>query len=272
MLIDIVRETLESVVPSNVYNPVAGFYSSVKTAARMGINECLRLRHVAKAAPGKPVAFQFPGISHPVLVRPGGSDATTAEASLVRQYHGCLRPKFPVSLIVDAGAYGGYTSVFFANRYPDAHIIALEPDPDNFVLAQINLLPYIQQVKLLSAAIWHRPARLRVFPAQRSDSTWVAEDSGDEGYHCSGIDLISLLEESGQQRINIFKCDIEGAEESLFSKDSDAWIEKTDSILMEIHGPKERDAVYSAMRRHPFKVFTNRELHVFYRTSILPLK
>ena len=81
MLIDTVRETFERVVPSNVYGPLADLYSSMKTAARIGIDNCLRLRRVAKAAPGKPVAFQFPGIPHPVFVRPGSTDASTAEAS-----------------------------------------------------------------------------------------------------------------------------------------------------------------------------------------------
>ena len=59
--------------------------------------------------------------------------------------------------------------------------------------------------------------------------------------------------------------DIEGAEEKLFGEKPDAWIERTDSILMEIHSPRAARSVYSAMARHPFAAARYRELHVFVR-------
>jgi FkbM family methyltransferase len=268
MLIDNVRDSVQRILPSRVFGAVFGVYSSVKTAAYIGIDEFRRLRRVAKGVSEKLAEFHFPGTAHPVYVRPGGTDAGIAEATLVRQYHGCLRPKFPVSLIIDAGAYAGYTSVFFANRYPDAEIIALEPDAENYSLAKMNLSPYHQRVKLLNAAVWYKSGPIRVLPTGRSDSTRVAENIDDlEGYSCLGVDMMTLLKQSGQDRISIFKCDIEGAEEFIFNEDADLWIENTDSIFMEIHGVKAYDAVYSTMRRHPFKVFTNRELHVFFRDS-----
>lgn len=267
MLIDTVRESVEHILPRPVFEAVFGLYSSAKTAAWIGVNDCLRLRQAArgKASSGQLAEFHFPGLAHPVYVRPGGTDADIAEAALVRQYHGCLKPNFTVSLIIDAGAYAGYTSVFFANRYPNAKIIALEPDRENFSLAKRNLTPYCNRVKLLNAAVWYKSGSVRVFTAQRSDSTRVVESDGKDGYDCTGVDLMSLLKQSGEKRISIFKCDIEGAEQFIFNSDADNWIAKTDSILMEIHGQKARDAVYSAMRRHPFKVFTNRELHIFFR-------
>jgi FkbM family methyltransferase len=224
-------------------------------------------QELAKGSSEEIAQFHFPGIAHPVYVRPGSTDADIAEAALIRLYHACLRPKFPVSLIVDAAAYAGYTAVFFANKYPDAEIIALEPDAENYSLAQMNLSPYGERVKLLNAAVWYRSGPIRVLPDRRSDSTQVAETTDKKGYPCIGLNMMSLLEKSGQQRISIFKCDIEGAEEFIFSEEADVWIEQTDSILMEIHSARAYDAVYSIMRRHPFKVFTNRELHVFFRVS-----
>jgi FkbM family methyltransferase len=255
-------------LPSRVFGAVFGAYSSVKTAACIGIDDFRRLRRVSKGVPDELAEFHFPGTAHPVYLRPGGTDAGIAEAALIRQYHACLRPKFPVSLIIDAGAYAGYTSVFFANRYPGAEIVALEPDAENYSLAKMNLSPYHQRVKLFNAAVWYKSGPIRVVPAERSDSTRVAENIDDmEGYPCVGFDMMTLLKQSGQQRISIFKCDIEGAEEFIFNEDADLWIDNTDSIFMEIHGVRAYDAVYSTMRRHPFKVFTNRELHVFFRHS-----
>ena len=267
MLIDNIRNSVQRILPSRVFGAVFGVYSSVKTAACIGVKDCLRLRRVASGSSEKLAEFHFPGTAHPVYVRRGSTDADIAEAALIRQYHGCLRPKFPVSLIIDAGAYAGYTSVFFANRYPGAKIIALEPDAENYSLAQMNLSPYGERVRLLNAAVWYRSGPIRVLPDRRSDSTHVVENTDNEGYPCIGLNMMSVLEKSGQRRISIFKCDIEGAEEFLFNEEADAWIENTDSILMEIHSGKAYDAVYSIMRRHPFKVFNNRELHVFFRVS-----
>ena len=264
MLIDNVRDSVQRVLPSTVFGRVFGLYSSVKTAANIGITDCRRLRDAAKAAPSSDLAeFHFPGTAHPVYVRPGTTDADIVEAALVRQYHDCLTPTFPVSLIIDAGAYAGYTSVFFANKYPNAQIIALEPDAENYALAKTNLAPYLQ-VQLLNAAVWYRSGQIQVLSAGRFDSTSVTETSAG-GYPCIAVDLETLLKQSGHPRISIFKCDIEGAEEFLFSHDAGRWIDQTDSIMMEIHNPQAHQAVYSALRRPPFKVFTNRELHVFYR-------
>lgn len=267
MLIDNVRNSVQRILPSRVFGAVFGVYSSLKTAAHIGVKDCLRLRSVAKGSSEELAQFHFPGTVHPVYVRPGSTDAEVAEAALVRQYHACLKPKFPVSLIIDAGAYAGYTSVFFANRYPDAKIIALEPDAENYSVAQMNLSPYAERVKLLHAAVWYRSGPIRVLPERRFDSTHVGEMTDDEGFPCLGLNMMSLLEKSAQQRISIFKCDIEGAEEFIFNEEADVWIEQTDSILMEIHSARAYDAVFSIMRRHPFKVFTNRELHVFFRVS-----
>jgi FkbM family methyltransferase len=267
MLIDNVRNLVQRILPSRVFGAVFGVYSSLKTAAHIGIKDCIRLRSVAKGSSEELAQFHFPGTAHPVYVRPGSTDADIAEAALIRQYHACLRPKFPVSLIVDAGAYAGYTTVFFANRYPDTEIIALEPDTENYSLAQMNLSPYGERVKLLNAAVWYRSGPVRVLPDRRFDSTQVGETTDEEGYSCTGLNMMSLLEKSGQQRISIFKCDIEGAEEFIFNEEANVWIEQTDSILMEIHSARAHEAVYSVMQRHPFKVFTNRELHVFFRAS-----
>jgi hypothetical protein len=83
-----------------------------------------------------------------------------------------------------------------------------------------------------------------------------------------GIDPFTLMQDAGWQRISIFKCDIEGGEEALFSQAPDAWIERTDAILMEIHSRSAQQAVYGAMARHPFAASRYRELHVFVRRSV----
>ena len=64
MLIDAVRESVEHILPRPVFEAVFGLYSSAKTAAYIGINDCFRLREAAKgkASSGRLAEFNFPGL------------------------------------------------------------------------------------------------------------------------------------------------------------------------------------------------------------------
>ena len=56
--------------------------------------------------------------------------ATFEEVILKEDYN--LNINFNPSTIIDGGANIGLTSVFFANRYPKAEIVAVEPEEGNF--------------------------------------------------------------------------------------------------------------------------------------------
>lgn len=47
-----------------------------------------------------------------------------------------------LAFIIDAGANIGLTSVYLANRFPNARILALEVDQQNFELLAENARPY----------------------------------------------------------------------------------------------------------------------------------
>ena len=56
-------------------------------------------------------------------------------------------------VIVDAGAYTGLSTAFFAIRYPAAKIIAIEPDQANFELLLRNTSAFAN-VQAVRAALW----------------------------------------------------------------------------------------------------------------------
>src|SRR6266404_7744998 len=65
---------------------------------------------------------------HPVYLRIGTTDLTVyRQVFIERQYEHSL----PISpkVIVDAGANIGLSAVFFANKYPDSLVFAVEPSP-----------------------------------------------------------------------------------------------------------------------------------------------
>lgn len=62
-------------------------------------------------------------------------------------------------VIVDAGANIGLTAVYFANQFPAARILALEPESSNYALLCKNTAAYPQ------AALWSSTATLDLVDA-----------------------------------------------------------------------------------------------------------
>jgi hypothetical protein len=61
--------------------------------------------------------------------------------------------KKPPTTILDLGANVGFTTVYFANRYPDARVAAVEPSLGNFATASVNTLGNANII-LFWGAIW----------------------------------------------------------------------------------------------------------------------
>src|ERR1700741_4382586 len=94
---------------------------------RFGLPGGLSVFNSAELREGK---IALPGISHQLKLRKGTSDLEVfREIFLFNTYD------FPVPeprTIVDAGANIGLSAVYFANRFKDATIFAVEPESSNF--------------------------------------------------------------------------------------------------------------------------------------------
>jgi hypothetical protein len=96
----------------------------------------LAARAKVMTEPGERVIVP-PGAAHPVTVRLRTSDIPTYREVFLQQAYR-LALQRPPSVIVDAGANIGLTSVYFALRYPAARIVAVEPEASNFALLTTN--------------------------------------------------------------------------------------------------------------------------------------
>ena len=61
-----------------------------------------------------------------------------------------------VPVIVDGGANVGYSSIFFANAYPDATVLAVEADEEAFALIQKNCAPFDRIIPISRSALVSR--------------------------------------------------------------------------------------------------------------------
>ena len=186
-----------------------------------------------------------PGIAHPIVVRPGTADASTFEHVFVWNDYD-LDYGDGVRSIVDAGANIGLSAVFFANRFPAATIVAIEPEAANFALLQRNAAPYPNVIPL-HAALWSEDTVLSLSnPEDHVDSYRFGAEAGAQTVAAYGVP--SILQRFGMERADILKVDIEGGETAVFANRPD-WVDRVGVFVVELHG-EEAERTFEAATAH----------------------
>jgi FkbM family methyltransferase len=167
-----------------------------------------------------------------------------AEVLIHSQYQ-CLSGLSSVRTIVDAGANIGTASIFLLRTYPDATVIALEPEPGNFEILQKNLSYYSPRAIPVRKALWHHPEVLSLARGSfRDGGEWSTQvkSTGDRGADTvEGVTLPDLMAAHKLTTIDILKVDIEGAERFIFREDVSAWLDKVRCIAIELHDRECRE-------------------------------
>jgi len=139
----------------------------------------------------------------------------------------------PVQTIVDAGAHIGGTTLWFAARYPDARIVAVEPHPDTFASLQENTHQYTN-VELVAAALHGEDGHVELFGG---DQSWAASLVPAKNlrscYHVSAITLDHLVRDADLEQIDILKLNIEGSETAVLR--STGVLDRVRTIVFEYH-------------------------------------
>ena len=209
---------------------------------------------------------------HALRCRHRTSDLNTFNQIFVEREYACLDDLEHVDLIIDCGAYVGYSSAYFLTRFPNSQVVAIEPDPKNFAVLRKNLAPYGNRVELLHMAVWSHPAFLVFSETKYRDgqawTTHVRERKSGEGPSVTAIDISKILEQSGRQRISILKVDIEGAEGVVFQRGSgiEKWIDRVDAIAIELHDDSEfgpcSDIFLGSISQQGFQISRSGELTI----------
>ncbi len=180
-----------------------------------------------------------PAIKFPFFLRVPGSDIQTFTQVFFGQDY-----DFPVErtpkVIVDAGANIGLASIYFSNRFPDAKIIAIEPEESNLEIIRKNISQY-GNITLVCGALWHKNSRINLVDPGRGKWGFMTQTQEDEGqghgevvHEVQGMTVDTIMKEHGINHIDILKIDIEGAELEVF-RDSSSWIDKVDALIVELH-------------------------------------
>ncbi len=171
-----------------------------------------------------------------LFVRSGTLDVKVAISSLVEQEHRdvkCDDPRF----IIDAGANIGSASIYFARRFPNARIIAVEPEKDNFEMLCKNAEPYPNIVPI-QAALWSERTMREIQDRHTGSLGFTISETTNRkqatGQKVDCLTIQDLMEQHGIDRIDLLKMDIEGAEKEVLGN-SDGWINKVNALTAELH-------------------------------------
>ena len=176
-----------------------------------------------------------------IYLRNGTSDIPVfREIFLEKEYD--LKFDFDVEYIVDGGANIGVSSRYLLAKFPDAKIIAIEPEQQNFIALEKNIEGY-ENIVGLESGIWCKDCQLRIVKSEKYGEWGFQLQEANEGkdycvhdpaIQCYSID--SIMSMFDLPRINILKLDIEGAEKEVFQgKNIEKWIRKCKAIIIELH-------------------------------------
>jgi len=172
-------------------------------------------------------------IKYPIFLRYPSTDLSTYRQIFDNSSYN-HELAFEPNVIVDAGANIGLASVYFANKYPNAKIISIEPEKNNFEMLKKNVVNY-KNIIPLNAAIWNKNEEVFIIDAHKgNDSFQVGNDSIVSSQKVNGFTVDKIMDMFNLPKIDLLKIDIEGAEKEVFES-TPAWLGNVNSMAIELH-------------------------------------
>ncbi|WP_375398748.1 FkbM family methyltransferase [uncultured Sphingomonas sp.] len=180
-----------------------------------------------------------PGSTHllgrPVAYADGGAILYSAQEIFKEEVYR-FTAKTDRPHIIDAGANIGLSVIYFKQLYPDATIVAYEPDTAVFRILEQNTAN-LPGVTLHQAAAWTEETELSFY----SDPT-LAGSLGVDFYDRGNVIKVKaerLRDEIAKRPVDFLKIDIEGAENDVLF-DIEDQLDNVDHLFFEYHSDAEK--------------------------------
>jgi FkbM family methyltransferase len=197
------------------------------------------LRLESRWPPAGPVAVRVRPLGRrAVWLRPGTTDPVMLRDTFRDLVH--PPPELPgraIRHILDLGANAGITVAHNAMLHPDARIVGVELDPGNAESARRNCAWAGDRVVILQGAVWTSDGEVAYDrDSGREFGFRVVDDADATTTRALSMETILAHVPVGA-RVDYVKMDIEGVEARLLSGDAADWLERVDSIGLQVHDP-----------------------------------
>jgi FkbM family methyltransferase len=177
----------------------------------------------------------------------------------IKEYFGDERMKFTASstspLIIDCGANVGISVLYFKQLFPDAKILAFEPDPNISAYFRKNMeVNGVEGVQLEEKAVWKDGKGIR-FGVEGADGGSIFYE-GEQSIQIPTTRLRDILEQ--YPAVDLLKLDIEGAEVEVI-KDCQDQLTKVKFLFIEYHSwianRQELDVLLACLESNGFRYY-----------------
>ena len=234
-----INSRTKKIIPNNTEMKkfISLLIDSYHFRSKINFLNLFKLTYLKNRKSEKLVEFKLKNVKSIIYARPNTSDFTLIRNILLEQEYPIFKDYNP-RFIIDAGANIGLSCIYFKNNYPEAKIIAIEPEKSNCNLFLKNTSRYPDIILLEGALLNESNIETTItnltdekysFRIDRSKKAKKLDDSSVISYSIN-----QLIERYNIENINILKLDIEGSEKDVFSSNLE-WLNITDNILIELH-------------------------------------
>lgn len=230
--------------------------TTLRYVYKVGIIKSL-LIGLAMSASGEEVEVKWKGRHY--HIRKHSSDFKVFKAVAVfEQYNISKITSKNVKTIVDLGSNIGFSVMHFKSKFPNARVIAVEPEKSNYDQLVKNVKTY-KSVDCLQNAIWYSQKNLGIFDSGLGEYGFRVVDGNQKLVgSVDAITMDDIINKYKLQTIDILKIDIEGAEKELFTYNYESWLPKVRCIVIELH-----DSYRPGCATAFFKAISSREFEIF---------
>ncbi len=211
------------------------------------------------------VSIPIPGKQRLVWLRAGTSDIEVFKKVFIDCEYSLPFEMTPRS-ILDLGANIGLASLFYAQRYPAAKIVAVEPSLNNVEILKRNTLDW-PNIRVVQAAAWNTDGTVNL--VDPGIGHWgmqvAAADLTRAPSPVAALTVSTLLKQNDIDHLDLLKVDIEGAEKEVFET-SDEWMKCVSAVVIELHDrykPGCSRAFFNAARHLPEECWVGENIFVW---------
>ncbi|WP_210502846.1 FkbM family methyltransferase [Nocardioides xinjiangensis] len=160
-------------------------------------------------------------------------------------YERAVAPMPAPRTVLDLGANTGLAALWFLRRWPDAHVVCVEPEVGNVATLRTNLQDLDARIVPHAVGGTRRTAQLTT---TNGEFAFTITGTAGQGIPVEVVTMDDVLAVGDLPSIDLLKVDIEGAEAELFA-DCAGWIDRVRWMVVECHGGYDVEQLLADCKR-----------------------